>query len=278
MKMQKGIMTLLIGASLISGVGGQAAKVKDISVYNKDSLIIFDDVNPYIDENGRTMVPIRTLAENLGYAVIWNGDSGTTTIYDKKSKAWIEIKNDSEKYTTPRGTFSMDTKVKIEKDRTFVPIRFVTEGLGSDVKWKEVNDFGLIFIFNKDISNPVRERIISDTLKRPYYNNFDKIEKSNIDDFTFTEEIDILTSDKPKDKKEEYQRDLQERVNYLRDNIKEGDDILKVLKSAKQDKNLDLTIRVFGGSKYIEDEKYSYYIEGTYKDNGKTYKYKYKLF
>jgi len=40
------------------------------------------DAGPYIDSNGRTMVPVRYLAQALGASVNWNPASQTVTLTD----------------------------------------------------------------------------------------------------------------------------------------------------------------------------------------------------
>lgn len=111
--------------------------------------IVFGEVNPFIDENNRTMVPVRFVSEELGAEVFWDGESQAVTIkqdYDviqlwmNNSLIWIN------------GEYrQMDTKMVLnrEHNRNYVPLRFVSQGLGASV---EVDDFqdGMLITITQD--------------------------------------------------------------------------------------------------------------------------------
>lgn len=96
---------------------------------------------PYIDESDRTQIPLRAVAEALGYKVEWEQKTGTVTIDDS-----IKLKIGSNIVRTPKENIQMDTKAYIVKDRTYVPLRFVVEALGYDVDYKNLNNKHLIEI------------------------------------------------------------------------------------------------------------------------------------
>ncbi|AUG57873.1 copper amine oxidase N-terminal domain-containing protein [Acetivibrio saccincola] len=93
----------------------------------------FPDAEPFIDDNGRTQVPVRFVSEALGAEVGWEGSTKTVTISqgDKEIKIVIGKKD----YTINGEKNLMDTEALLKEDRTFVPIRFVSEGLGARVDW-----------------------------------------------------------------------------------------------------------------------------------------------
>jgi hypothetical protein len=75
---------------------------------------------PFISQ-GRTMIPLRVIAEALGAEVDW--DEATRTVM-----------------ITARGeTFKLDDMGIIVNGRTFVPVRYVSETLGAAVRWNEAN-------------------------------------------------------------------------------------------------------------------------------------------
>jgi hypothetical protein len=95
--------------------------------YTRNGASELFDVPPYLDpHSGRTMVPIRFIAEGLGAKVEWNAASMTDTItLNGKSLSVVvnqPLPND------------MGTAV-IVNDRLFVPIRYISEGLGAKVEW-----------------------------------------------------------------------------------------------------------------------------------------------
>lgn len=90
------------------------------------------EVSPTI-ENGRTLVPLRAIFEALGANVSWDGPTQTVTA----TKADITIKLQIGSQTAYRNNQAVSLEVpgKIIENRTMVPLRFVSEGLGATVKW-----------------------------------------------------------------------------------------------------------------------------------------------
>ena len=97
--------------------------------------ISFPDAQPFIDENGRTQVPVRFVSEALGADVGWDGSTRTVTVEQARNK--ISLVVGKSEYTVNSRKMEMDTSVVLVEDRTFVPIRFVSEALGADVDWRD---------------------------------------------------------------------------------------------------------------------------------------------
>ncbi|HEX3033389.1 MAG TPA: copper amine oxidase N-terminal domain-containing protein [Bacillota bacterium] len=95
----------------------------------------FPDVEPYQDENYRTMVPVRTVAEALDSTLAWDSASGRVDITRKGSqlRLWIG-KNIAE---VNGREIKMDTQPVLKNNRTMVPLRFVGEAFGAEVVWSE---------------------------------------------------------------------------------------------------------------------------------------------
>lgn len=96
------------------------------------------DVAPVI-QNGRTLVPMRKIFEELGCDIEWLGES-KTVIATKNSKIIalqidknIVIVNDVE--TGEVTTVQSDTAPVIYNDRTMIPVRVISECLGYSVNW-----------------------------------------------------------------------------------------------------------------------------------------------
>ncbi len=89
-------------------------------------------VQPYI-KDGRTMVPARFIAEELGGSVGYDGETRTVTITLGDIVMGLTI--DEKIYTLNGESFEMDCAAEIVEGRTFVPARFVSEALGRAVKW-----------------------------------------------------------------------------------------------------------------------------------------------
>ena len=98
-----------------------------------------NDVAPKV-VNDRTMLPARFIAEHLGATVEWDGEKQLVTITGKNEKQedvtiLITIGSD---YAKVNGEdVKLDSPAFVENDRTYTPIRFISENLGATVEWNE---------------------------------------------------------------------------------------------------------------------------------------------
>lgn len=92
------------------------------------------DASPFI-QNGRTLVPIRFIAEAFGADVQWDSSTKTVRIYlsSKNIKIILQI-NNKISYVNDQKII-LDVPPIIKDGRTFVPIRFIAESFGAEVKW-----------------------------------------------------------------------------------------------------------------------------------------------
>ena len=133
--MKKIIITLIIVVMILPVVGGMlnVNANGDVSVTVDGEKVVFPDAKPFIDENGRTLIPVRFVTEDLGATVEWNAED--REVYITKDKANVLIRIGQERILVNGVTKTMDTKAIIRYDRTYVPIRYVAEGLGATVGW-----------------------------------------------------------------------------------------------------------------------------------------------
>jgi|GEM_PF-4038340 len=133
---------LIIGTlcSIVSSALAADIPTNQIDIYVNGKLIekYYDNMRPFIDNNSRTQVPLRTLAEAMGFKVIYENKTKTITIPTNGGNVVLQI--GSNKVQTPDGTISMDTAAVIINGRTYVPIRFVSEALGWTVGYKQNRD------------------------------------------------------------------------------------------------------------------------------------------
>ena len=117
---------------IILTIGKKAAKVFGKTKSN--------DVAPKIDKD-RTMLPARFVAENLGAKVEWDGEKQLVTITGKNLKTdenvTILITIGSATVKVNGKEIKLDSPAFIENDRTYTPIRFISENLGASVEWVE---------------------------------------------------------------------------------------------------------------------------------------------
>ena len=105
-----------------------------ITINADDKPINFADAQPFIDENGRTQISIRAVAEALGCTVEWDDKTQTATL--SKDNKTIIIKIGDSNMQVGKEIITMDTTAQIINERTYIPVRFVGEALGMKVNWE----------------------------------------------------------------------------------------------------------------------------------------------
>lgn len=106
-----------------------------VLVYVNENKIFFPDAQPFINQDNRTLIPVRAVVEEMGCLVDWNGDNQLVTI--TKDDITIQLKIGEKKATVNGSEITFDTSADIVQSRTFVPLRFVSETLGAKVGWIE---------------------------------------------------------------------------------------------------------------------------------------------
>ena len=101
---------------------------EDITKIDSDDLIVL-----YV-ENGRTLVPLRFIAECLELNVKWDDSSKTVTLTNDNTEILIYI-GKTEAYVNGV-LFQLDCCAEINNQRTFVPVRFLSEALKCSVEWE----------------------------------------------------------------------------------------------------------------------------------------------
>ncbi|MBW5445764.1 hypothetical protein GE107_06750 [Cohnella sp. CFH 77786] len=95
----------------------------------------FPDTEPYINTDGRTMVPVRFVSEMLGANVKWEAGTQSAIInYEGKT---IQMSVGSQIVMVNGQVTELDTAAEFTDGRTMVPLRFVSEVLGSTVEWDD---------------------------------------------------------------------------------------------------------------------------------------------
>ncbi|NLB87689.1 MAG: hypothetical protein GX790_00435 [Syntrophomonadaceae bacterium] len=89
-----------------------------------------------INDNGRVLVPIRLIANYLGFNIEW--DAATKTIKISDNTTNIKLTVDSNIAYLNGTPVVLDTKAKIINNLTHVPLRFVGESFGYYVNYSEL--------------------------------------------------------------------------------------------------------------------------------------------
>ncbi|MCI9626354.1 MAG: copper amine oxidase N-terminal domain-containing protein [Clostridia bacterium] len=97
------------------------------------------------EEDDRTFLPVRFLAEALGAQVDWDEDSQTATV--KKDGDTVEVTIGSDRIRINGKVQTIDAAARTKDNRTFLPVRAVAEALGQKVTW---DPRGLVTLGNRE--------------------------------------------------------------------------------------------------------------------------------
>ncbi|MDK8276143.1 MAG: stalk domain-containing protein [Peptoniphilus duerdenii] len=116
--------TVVIGSTkLIKNINGVEA---DVNM----------DVAPFI-RDGRTMLPLRYIAEALGFKVDWDRATRTVTLTDKEFKVQIPV--ETNKIIVNGSTYYSDANPVLRNGRTMLPVANIARALGlkdgTDILW-----------------------------------------------------------------------------------------------------------------------------------------------
>lgn len=157
---------------------------QDINVCLNRRDMSFSSQEPVIS-NGRTLVPLRGLFDNMGYSIDWNSITKTVTL-SGNSVNTIKITIGAESYTVEGESFKLDTPAQIINGSAMIPLRAVAEATGAAVYWDV--DSKTIYIYTALSPNILTQSsetkfIGSALIKDPY----------SVDTYLLVESTDILT-------------------------------------------------------------------------------------
>ncbi|WP_051331094.1 copper amine oxidase N-terminal domain-containing protein [Aneurinibacillus terranovensis] len=107
----------------------------EITVKLNGKVLTFDQ-NPVV-ENGRTLVPLREIFQSLGVKIDWDGKTGT--VKAEKGNRNVMVKIGSTTARVNGKIVKLDQKAEIINKRTMIPLRFISESFGANVKWDQFN-------------------------------------------------------------------------------------------------------------------------------------------
>jgi len=109
-----------------------------IIIINGSIVRFNDDLGyPYIDKNGRTMVPLKASAEAAGAMIGWDSKTRTAIIVTKDVRVEVPIGTNVLYVNGVRIT--NDTESVINGGRTYLPIKAVLEAVGFSVRWDDAS-------------------------------------------------------------------------------------------------------------------------------------------
>lgn len=131
----KKLLNAALATALMVGCGQALAnEPKPISIKVNGAVVNLPDAKPFIDQaTNRTMVPIRFVSEKLGAKVDWDG--ATQTVKITKAGKQIALRIGEKRATVSGKQITFDAAARLQNNRTFVPLRFISEAYGAKVDW-----------------------------------------------------------------------------------------------------------------------------------------------
>jgi len=143
--MKKKISIILIAALVATAFLGYGAAFGSVSAQNGgirllvDGRDITESAAPQI-RNGRTLVPVRFISEELGADVEWNNEQRTVSVTRGDDSILLRIDSRLVNYDRQNGVYGLcDVAPMIINDRTYVPLRLVGNALGVAVGWDDAS-------------------------------------------------------------------------------------------------------------------------------------------
>ncbi|MCM3489828.1 stalk domain-containing protein [Alkalihalophilus marmarensis] len=126
------VMSLVMVLFLI---GANSTSAQPVSVVLNGNVQTYDQA-PVV-ENGRVLVPMRGIFESLGANVAYNNT--TKKITATRGTQTVELTLGSRQAFINGQSHQLDVAAKAVNGRTIVPLRFVGEALGANVRWDNIS-------------------------------------------------------------------------------------------------------------------------------------------
>lgn len=126
--MKKNIIALLAGASVFAVSGAVSAQI-NVSIDGEP----FKSESEPVIENDSTLVPMRDVFEALGAEIQWVESKRAVNAYKGANTMTVTI--DSAKMIANGEEIELVAPAKIINDKTYVPLRAVSENFNADVEW-----------------------------------------------------------------------------------------------------------------------------------------------
>lgn len=125
------IAILILAAVFMTGFKAQ----NDVKIYVNNK-IVKSDQPPLIFEN-RTFVPVRVIAEGLGAKVEYHREDLTVTIEKDHTSILLTIGDDKALFSDgiKAGPVPIDAPAFIKNNRTYLPLRVISELFDMNVNW-----------------------------------------------------------------------------------------------------------------------------------------------
>ena len=140
----KKMMAGLLTAGLLLVPNAALAESTDVNLIVNDTHVVSSEAEGqvYINDAGRTMIPLRLVSETMGYVTNWQPD-GSIQITSADGTVDVTLQIGSTAYTAGGEAGTFETAPTLKNDRAYLPARDFTELYGS-IYWD--NDTRTVWI------------------------------------------------------------------------------------------------------------------------------------
>ncbi|KIL37775.1 hypothetical protein SD70_30705 [Gordoniibacillus kamchatkensis] len=132
------------GAALHAGSAHADSTQYGVKIQINDSLVNFPESAPFIDGNGDMQVPLRPVAEQMGYSIDWTANGTEVDVTLKNNERILKLKSGSTAAEVNGKQTAMSSPVLYKDGQVFVPVRFISESFGYMVQWDNHNGIAII--------------------------------------------------------------------------------------------------------------------------------------
>ena len=133
----KKLLCGLTCAALLAAPGAVLADAPDVNLIVNQAHVYGDEStgDPYVNDQYRTMLPLRIINDTLGYDTEWQKD-GQIRITDKDQKVDVTLKIGSTDYIANGEAGKFETAPTTKNNRTYLPARDFSEICGA-IYWEK---------------------------------------------------------------------------------------------------------------------------------------------
>lgn len=150
--MKKFYSALLATILLFTGVASTHAD-SNVNILLNGKTVEFNENSgfPYIDDNNRTMVPLRATMESAGFVVGYDENAKTAIIITEHNR--IEVPIGTNKVYVNNTLKTNDTDAVVKNGRTYLPIRIILEAAHYTVEWDNNTNSVNAYTYSYDEEN-----------------------------------------------------------------------------------------------------------------------------
>ncbi|MGG1550566.1 N-acetylmuramoyl-L-alanine amidase [Paenibacillus ferrarius] len=154
MKFPAFCLALLVALMLLptTAFGAEASKPKPVQLFMNEKKLDVSEVVPRIVD-GNTLVPVRVIVEEIGAKVGWEEATRKVTIKQDSNTMLLLIDNKTAQFNGKKE--QLEVAPFIENDTTMLPLRYIVEKLGVEIKWDEPSYSVHMYKVNEEDAKPV---------------------------------------------------------------------------------------------------------------------------